>query len=447
MGIGGRLSPKLASTGIILAGVLIFALSVSIGAGFWPASGQKVDDPQGVSAVTPVETAGNDPLMVVIIGVDRRPGDRGRSDTVMVASVNPKTKHVGLISLPRDMWVEIPGRGFTKLNHAFAYGGAELTVETVSHFLDLPLEDYVVIDFDGFEAIVDAVGGVEIDVEKRLYYHDPYQDLLIDLQPGLQRLNGEKALHYARFRNDAAGDIGRMERQQKFMRALAKAAASPSNILRIPSLIRNTFDAIETNIPLSRVLSYANSARTLAGAEIASETISGPGIRVAGISYLKPDLPEIRATAYRVLLDQEPPEKVLAKAREDQAKIENALAAARAQEPRPPAAQKPEEKEDGDDPGAAPPAPGDPAVIEIEDPGAGDDDLGDDPGDEPGPGEWEDGQDPAPEPPDQDEPGEDPTAGSPGAGDESGDEPRDEPAEEPGQGQTGGGGGDDDLGF
>lgn len=353
-----RWSPKLlGGAAMALLGLLIFMAFFAFGASRGVDQAQDDPEPGAVSAGEVIK----DPLMVVVLGVDKRTGDRGRSDTIMVASVDPKTKHAGLLSVPRDIWTEVPGRGYTKLNHAYAYGGPELAVETVSLLLDLPLQHYVVVDFKGFEAIVDAVGGVEIEVEKRLYYHDPYQDLLIDLQPGLQRLNGEKALHYARFRNDAAGDLGRVERQQKFVKALAKEVASPRNILKLPALINAAFDAIETNISLRDSLAYANSARTLAGVEIETGTVPGTGMRLGGVSYIKPDLPAARALAYEVLLGKEPPAEYLAKANQDQERLEAALARARASEPKRPVESPPAQKQDEDAP--VPPAeePGEPA--------------------------------------------------------------------------------------
>ena len=122
---------------------------------------------------------------------------------------------------------------YDKINHAYAYGGHELTQKVVESFLNVPINYYVLIDIQAFEKIIDAVGGVDIDVEKRMYYEDPWDDnggLVIDLQPGLQHLNGKTAIQYVRYR-DGEGDIGRINLSKKFM----KAFLATSNITINPT--------------------------------------------------------------------------------------------------------------------------------------------------------------------------------------------------------------------
>ena len=127
-----------------------------------------------------------------------------------------------MLSIPRDSRVKIDGHGWDKINHAYAYGGSKLSKSVVEKLLGIPIEYTVVMNFQGFVRMIDALGGVTIDVEKRMYYSDPYDDdrgLYIDLHPGVQKLNGKAAIEYVRYR-DEEGDIGRVARQQKFLTAL-----------------------------------------------------------------------------------------------------------------------------------------------------------------------------------------------------------------------------------
>ena len=138
---------------------------------------------------------------IVVMGVDERDTDAGRSDTLFVVMLDPKNNNVSLLSIPRDTMVRVPGRGWDKINHAFAYGGHKLTQQTVEEFLGIQINNYVVVDFSGFKDLVNAIGGIDINVEKDMYYEDPYDNLVIDLQQGRQHLDGEKAIQYVRYRD------------------------------------------------------------------------------------------------------------------------------------------------------------------------------------------------------------------------------------------------------
>ncbi len=145
---------------------------------------------------------------ILIMGEDDVEGSR-RSDTVLFATIDIDDKNMRILSLPRDTRVQIPGHGVQKLNHAFAYGGPDLLKATVEKYLGQPILYYVIIDYVSFPAVVDILGGVEIDVQKRMRYVDRAGKLDINIQPGLQVMDGKTALHYVRFRMDALGDIGR----------------------------------------------------------------------------------------------------------------------------------------------------------------------------------------------------------------------------------------------
>ena len=154
----------------------------------------------------------NDLGYVLLMGVDRREGDVGRSDTLMLAAVDEENGRAALLSIPRDTRIEVGSYGYDKINHAYAFGGHEMTLASVSALVGVPVTHYIMIDTSAFERIVDAVGGVDIDVEKRMYYEDPWDDnggLVIDLQAGEQHMNGAQAIQYVRYR-DGEGDIGRI---------------------------------------------------------------------------------------------------------------------------------------------------------------------------------------------------------------------------------------------
>jgi len=214
----------------------------------------------------------NRPVNILVMGVDRVldvPQDSeavfsGRSDTMLLVRIDPTTNTVNLLSIPRDTQVYIPGLGITKINHANWEGGAELAARTVSeNFDNVEIDRYVRVDTDAFRAIVDLVGGIEIYVPERMQYTDRTQDLEIDLEPGLQILDGDQAEQFARYRRSATGDIGRVQRQQQLLRALQAQVTQPSVIPRIPQAIELLQEHIDTNLSLEEMLAIANFAMGL----------------------------------------------------------------------------------------------------------------------------------------------------------------------------------------
>ncbi|MDH7571851.1 MAG: LCP family protein, partial [Armatimonadota bacterium] len=181
-------------------------------------------------------------VFLLVLGVDEKnrlfKSDRRRSDTMILACLDFEAKRVAALSLPRDTRVQLPGhQDFDKLNAAHAYGGVPLAQRAVADLVGIPPDRYVKTDVNGFRAIVDLIGPIEIEVEKPMHYDDNWGNLHIHLQPGLQRLNGEQALGYVRFRKDSAGDLGRMQRQQKFLRAVVKQMLTPAALVRLPKIL------------------------------------------------------------------------------------------------------------------------------------------------------------------------------------------------------------------
>lgn len=205
---------------------------------------------------------------------------RSRTDTMMLITVDPVTNEVALISIPRDSRCEIPGRGWEKAAHAHAYGGPTLAMKTVELMLGIDVHYYVRTNYHGVEAIVNALGGVEVEVEKRMYYEDPYQDLLIDLEPGVQVLDGDKSLQYLRYRNEG-GDIARIGRQQEFVSALVDKVMSFSTVFRANALAKEAVKYIDTNMSTSEILEYGVLAARITDPQIVMETLPG---RVQNVS-------------------------------------------------------------------------------------------------------------------------------------------------------------------
>lgn len=234
-----------------------------------------------------------EPVYVLVLGVDERPGDPGRSDTMLLVRVGGGALRV--LSLPRDTRVILEGVGEAKLNAAYAWGGPELAVRTVSDLLGLPVHYYVKVNLAGFRTLVDLIGGVPMYVEAPMHYVDPDDNLVIDLQPGHQVLDGRRAEQYVRFRSDAMGDdLSRIRRQQQFLRAAARRALQPGNLPRLPKLLRTARQHVETNVPLAEQFRLATTAiHSYQAGALITETLPGHAAYVGPISYFLPDFQQI----------------------------------------------------------------------------------------------------------------------------------------------------------
>ena len=231
---------------------------------------------------------------IVVMGCDIRKDDVGRSDTLFVVMLDKSKKNAALLSIPRDTRVKIKGHGWDKINAAFAYGGQKLTRETVQDFLGIKLNNYVVVDFQGFKGLVDAVGGVDINVEKRMYYYDPYDGFEIDLRPGMQHMDGKTAMQYVRYR-DEEGDIGRIRRQQKFLMALYRHIASKNIIAKIPGVSKQIMSMVKTDLSLKEMVELGNVMRDMVEKDgLKMSMVPGEPEYIDGISYWIPDIPKMR---------------------------------------------------------------------------------------------------------------------------------------------------------
>ena len=237
-----------------------------------------------------------DKTTVLIMGVDERIDDVGRSDTMMIATLDPKTDRAALLSIPRDTRVKIKNRGYDKINAAFAYGGEKLAENTVESFLGIDIDHYVIVNTNAFVRLIDAIGGIDINVSKRMYYEDPWDDnggLVIDLYPGEQHMDGATAVTYVRYRDDE-GDIGRVKRQQEFIAACVDKITSPSIITKIPAIIREVMDAVQTDLSFRQILELAGAMKDAQKNGLDMEMVPGRPLYIDGVSYWIPDVEQLR---------------------------------------------------------------------------------------------------------------------------------------------------------
>lgn len=194
-------------------------------------------------------------IVFALYGTDERAvDDVGRSDIIMVISYNPINKNCVMVSLPRDLRVNIPSYGLDKINHAYAYGGRALSDQTIEDLLGMTLDFSLKVDFETFSKIIDDFGGVLVNAKKDF----PYNDGRIAIKQGSNRLNGKDALFYVRFRSDADGDYGRIERQQEVLIALLDQI-SDLGIKKIDGLIKKYYNkGVETNASLAKLEEYLN---------------------------------------------------------------------------------------------------------------------------------------------------------------------------------------------
>ncbi len=216
------------------------------------------------------------PINVLVLGVEATSWDYdARSDTIMVVRVNPKKDQITIFSLPRDSQVKIENYGLQKLTHAHFYGGSQLMKETIYKNFGIPIDRCVEINFKGFYEIVDFIGGVDMEIEKpirspKFWDFDPFT-----IPAGKQHLNAKEALAYVHFRFDKKGDIGRIERQQKFIKVISSQIKSTNNIIDLPRLINRLAKYIRSDMTISEMLTWARFLWNINIDEVETEMMPG----------------------------------------------------------------------------------------------------------------------------------------------------------------------------
>ncbi|MGJ9457641.1 LCP family glycopolymer transferase [Oceanobacillus sp. CF4.6] len=225
-----------------------------------------------------------DSVNILLLGVDERSGDKGRSDTMILLSVNPNTESMIMLSIPRDTYVNIPGRGQDKINHAYAFGGTDLSVQTVEEAFDLPIHTYARVNMEGFQQGIDALGGVTINNDLA-FSQDGHT-----YPEGQIMLNGEEALSFIRMRyEDPRGDMGRNDRQRKVITAAMNEAASFNSITKVGEILNILGDNVQTNLDMKKIQTlftgYAGARK-----DVSTMEISGSGQTINGVwYYIVPD--------------------------------------------------------------------------------------------------------------------------------------------------------------
>jgi polyisoprenyl-teichoic acid--peptidoglycan teichoic acid transferase len=220
------------------------------------------------------------PFSVLMLGVDARPGDKGRSDTMIVMTVNPEQNSTKMVSIPRDTRTQIVGKGFDdKINHAYAFGGAQMSIETVEQFLDIPIDYFVQVNMEGFEDIVNAVGGVLVD-NTLTFSQGGY-----DFQEGEIELNGNEALAYVRMRKeDPNGDFGRQQRQRQVIQGVINKGRSLSSITKLDEILDTLSKNVKTNLTLREMADIQKHYKN-ASKDIQQLQLKGSGTTIDKIYY------------------------------------------------------------------------------------------------------------------------------------------------------------------
>ncbi|NLO21606.1 MAG: LCP family protein [Syntrophomonadaceae bacterium] len=251
---------------VLMVYLVTFAMGTMLGKGFQ--NGFMVSSVEGLVA--------SGRLNILFMGIDARSNEENsRSDTIIVASIDKKTKKAVMVWIPRDTRVEVSPGHYDKINSVNYVQGPEAACQVVGELLDIKIKHYVLTNFDGFAEIVDILGGVHIDVESNMYHPDPDPRLRINLSQGMQLLSGEDALRYVRYRGGPTADIGRTQRQGKFIKALADEMIKTSTIVKLPQLLPKLMENVHTNLPVKEMGTLANIARHFSTDSIITQTLPG----------------------------------------------------------------------------------------------------------------------------------------------------------------------------
>lgn len=234
----------------------------------------------------------NKSKVLLVMGVDMPPKNSNddyhavRTDTIMLVKIDTFRKKVNIVSIPRDSKVFLANNnGVNKINSAFAIGGADLAIATVEQTFGVDIDNYIVANIRGVREFVDALGGIDIFVEKPMQYRDRTAGLNINLHTGQQHLDGKQAEGFLRFRHDALGDIGRIRRQQQFLAAIAKKIKDPSVLLAIKPLITASNKYVLTDMPTTEMLSMVLFGKDLESSSFNVATLPGHPSLSSQVSY------------------------------------------------------------------------------------------------------------------------------------------------------------------
>jgi polyisoprenyl-teichoic acid--peptidoglycan teichoic acid transferase len=246
-------------------------------------------------AVNPQEAfSGHDRINILCLGLDRNWTRKGmpytkevRSDTMIVVSLDLPRRKAYALSVPRDLRVEIPDHGHSRINDAHRFGGIALTIETVQNFLGVHLDYYAIVKLGAVRRLVDAVGGIDVEVEKDMDYDDNWGQLHIHLKQGPQHLSGEEIEGYMRFRHDNEGDFGRMRRQQQVFRTISKTLKSPVIVFKFDELLTVLEQNLDTNLSRKQLMALGRMFSETGPDDLVTETVPAENSPRNGIAYLE----------------------------------------------------------------------------------------------------------------------------------------------------------------
>lgn len=227
-----------------------------------------------------VSFSNRDPISILLLGVDQRAGDRGRSDSLILMTVNPKDQSMKMVSIPRDTRTEIVGKGTTdKINHAYAFGGVDMAINTVENFLNVPVDYYVQVNMESFKDIVNAVGGVTVTNDLDFKYEGYH------FSKGKLTLDGDEALAYSRMRKqDPRGDFGRQIRQRQIIEGVIEEGASVQSLANYGTILDTIGTNVRTNLTfddMKQIQSNYKDARH----NVEQLQVDGNGEKINGIYY------------------------------------------------------------------------------------------------------------------------------------------------------------------
>ncbi|MDD5258751.1 MAG: LCP family protein [bacterium] len=267
----------------------------------------------GLSFYSPVNRAvqKGERINLLLIGCDETENSK-RADVLMFVSFYPRQRLADILSIPRDSRVRVPKYKLLRINEFFAYGfkkggigeGIALTKEVTQNLLGLEIPYYIQLDFNDLISIVDALGGVTLDITEKMDYDDNWGNLHIHFKPGRQTLNGKQSLEYLRFRKDLQGDIGRMQRNRSFIRALAAKIKSPAIIFRMPQLAWTSMNALHTDLGLYDLVTLIFELRKLNTQNFRQQQLPGKPVSVRGAWVWEID--KIRLEKVTQLLREDP---------------------------------------------------------------------------------------------------------------------------------------------
>ncbi|EPB2979410.1 LCP family protein [Enterococcus faecalis] len=280
----------------IIFGIILVLFLAVVGMGaklYWDVSKSmdKTYETVERSKKSQVNLNNKEPFSVLLLGIDTGDDGRveqGRSDTTIVATVNPRDKQTTLVSLARDTYVDIPGQGKQdKLNHAYAFGGASLAMDTVENYLNIPINHYVSINMAGLKELVNAVGGIEVN-NNLTFSQDGY-----DFTIGKISLDGEQALSYSRMRyEDPNGDYGRQERQRKVIEGIVQKVLSLNSVSNYQEILTAVSDNMKTDLSFDDMKKLALDYRSAFG-KVKQDQLQGTGFMQDGVSYQRVDEQEL----------------------------------------------------------------------------------------------------------------------------------------------------------